>query len=509
MADNVTNEAVLVALKGLGFNISGPISMTGAQNSEWKRKILPLLGAQYGQGAEDMFNRAIQTAKKIKDIPVDAEPTARLALTLRAYGTNETQMLAITNEAKRLVKTTPGIRPAGQDFSASEYAQAVSNVLGHTGAALDALSNAGFKQPPPPQPGSAGAKLTPPPAAPAAPGAPAPAPGQPAPAPAPTPKAKPKGKVPGTPTPVVAGPTLDASGRVVDKGLPANAGPAEIEAYFRRNYGAEAWMINIPDFKDIVKQVATNPGGWSLSSVTSAIQVTPWWQANGQNVADYLKDKANMSPADFQQKLGTHTATIKSEMAKYGITLTDERLLQLGTEAYKWNWDPTQIAKSVADEFDYHEGQHSTFIDKLQNEAKQYLTPLSAGTINSWGDRLIMDPNEQGNWTEFLKNQAKSMFPSFADRLDTETMADIADPYAKIAAQTLEMDSNDVNFQDPKWLAALDQVDAKGVHTSMSYADWNRKLKTDETYRYDYTEGAKQNAMGMATGLLRRFGAIA
>jgi hypothetical protein len=516
MAKSVTNEAVLTALRGLGLNITGPVSTTGAQNSEWKRKVMPLLIQQYGQEAESVFSRAIDTAKKIKDIPADVKGTARLAATLRAYGTDEKTMVEITNEARRVQKTTPGYREGNKEFGDNDFAQAAANVLGHTGAVLDAFSNAGIKQPPPPAPGSAGEKAAPVQAVPA-PGGPEFAPNTPGIAPyiyrgdiklppgqQPKPTSKPPGPGGG------GGPTTDASGRVVDKALGKNASDADIEAYFRRNYGAEAWMLNIPDFKDIIRQVATNPSGWSVSSVVSAVQAKPWWQQNGQSVADYLKDKANLSGPDFEQKLGGHVASIKGELNKYGIALSDERITQIATEAYKWGWKPEQINKAVADEFDYVEGQHTVFVDKLKTEAKDFLVPMSEGTIDLWGKKLIADPTQEGNWKEFLKEQAKGMFPAFASRLDTgETMSMISKPYAAAAANLLEMDEKDIDFTDPKWMTALDTVDDKGVHKSMAPADWIKKIKTDSVYRYDYTEQAKESAVGLATDLMKKFGVTA
>lgn len=518
MAATVKNQDILNVLAKLGYNLPGPFDPTGAQHGDFKNRVMFALESVRGdKNVTDIFDQAESAAIKLKAIPANASPQEKLATALSAYGVSGHQMNLILLEAQHLRDTQPGIYQPGSKFSPDQYAQAAANIVGNTAPVKAAFGDAGV-QAPAPAPGSQGEQVTPPaPAAPAAPTGPggvtmgtkvsrA------------TPGVAAKGTTPGVPKPPPGaappppGPTTDATGRVVDKGLPPNATDAQVEDYFRKNYGADVWMAGIPDFKDIMKKVATDPAGWSLSSVTSAVQSTPWWQQNGINVQKFLEDQANDPTGTFKTKLNAHIATIKEQMATYGITLSDDRITQIATEAYKWNWDPATVAQNVSNEFHYQTGQHTVFVDKLSKDAKNYLVPLSDNTIQQWGQKLIANPAEQGNWTEFLKEQAKGMFPAFASRLDgNETMMDIASPYAKTAAQYLELDENDIlnNMTDPKWMTALDTVDDKGVHKSLSPADWITKIKNDSVYRYDFTEQAKQGAAGMATDILKKFGAVA
>lgn len=294
-----------------------------------------------------------------------------------------------------------------------------------------------------------------------------------------------------------------------DKGLPANASPDQVTDYFRKNYGAEAWMLNIPDFAGLVKDIATSPGGWTDSSVMSAVMQKDWWKQNGQTVADYL-EKKERDPVGFKEGLKAWGTQIRNKAATYGIAISDERINQMADNAYKWGWKDDDLNQAVAAEFHYQNNQPTVLGDKLKTDAKNYLVPVSDDVMQQWGQRLIANPNEQGNWQEFLKSQAKSMFPSFGARLDAgETMQQIADPYAQLAGKWLEMDPKNVDFTDPKWMTALDQVDQKGNHSNMSLSDWTQKIKSDPQYRYDYTDNAKQAATGFATDILKKFGRIA
>lgn len=534
----VTNQQVADALRLMGLNdvLGTSPDLTGAQNTDFKRKML-MAGIS---GAD--FDRAILMAKDITAEKVDPKgnQAEQIIQSLRIRGVPDDVIKSIVADAinsplnRSDPNAKPGISqatPGGQTFDVSSSWTPGSTAIGggpgaprkiSVAALLDSAAKfnsgatesvrgvlsktPGVSTPPPPPTSPAAAPATQPP----------PTTGRPlaggrnvlhhGPA-------RPRGKPAGTGAPGAGAPggsTTDG-GTPETGGLAANAGPAEIEAYFRKHYGAEAWMLNIPDFKDIIKGAATG-SGWTVQSIVSAVQATPWWQQNGQNVADYLKKKAN-DPVGFQQGLDSKTTAIKGELARFGITLPEDRILQLGDESFKWNWTTDQIAKTVADEFTYREGQQSVFIDKLKSDAKNFLVPIDEGTVNLWGDKLIMGgENEAGNWANFLKERAKSMYadPDIQRRLDEgENMAQISSTYAELAAKTLEMDPKDIDFTDPKWMSALDSTNEKGERRAMTYSDWTRKLKTEEVYRYDYTEGAKQNAMGMATGLLKKFGAIA
>jgi len=503
---NVSNEQVLNALRGMGIQINGPVSMTGAQNSEWKRNLFRGPLRHLGQEFENTFSRAVETAKDLalieKDNPKD--PIERLSRTLQAYGLKGDQYSKVIDEAKRIANSKPmTLRPAGQAFNANDYLEAARKVLGDVPMVQEASRMSGIQLP-------------------AAPAAPAPLPGdvraaeQPAPAPA---AAAPQDKK----TPAAGGgggggggggstePTRELSGATTEKGLKKNASDAEVEAYFRRNYGASVWMIGIPEFKDLMRKVALNPSGYSPGAVASEVQKSQWWQANGENVAEYLKLKAN-STIKFQDKVREKTDWFRGKAASYGMTLSDEKLQRLGDEALKWGWSEADMNRHLADEFDYQQGQHTVFTDRLFKEASDYLVPVGEGVIDQWGKRLISNPEEQGNWKEFLKEQAKSMFADkdFQRRLDEGfTMAQIVDPYKKLAAQTLEIDEGDVDFMNQKWMAALDTTTDKGERRAMTYSEWTNKLKNDEQYRYDYTDQAKQAAISTANGLLKKFGAIA
>lgn len=525
MAKNVTNAQIADVIRDLGFNLPPDLDLTGAQNSEWVRKLVGVLQPMMpaGQYADDIFKKAKGIAQKVAEIPSDASTRDRLASTLSAYGVGGHELNQV------LLKAQGYGHAAGRVFNDQDYFDAVSAVLGHDnpvvqrtfeklqlpaarpigtqpfGSAADQAQAAPAPAPPPPLPPGSGvhmgttvSRATPGVAAPDT-----------------TPKTP--GTTPGPPTtpPTTPAPkpelTNTAEGGAVVKALPKNATDAQVEQYLRQNYGSDVWVLAVPEIRKIVFDNLKNPSGVTQGIITSAIQATPWWQANGQHVADFLQGQSN-NPRGLNDKILLKQKQVESKAAAFGMTLPPDRVLAIATDWEKWQWGDETLNAALAGEFHYSTNQHTVLTDQLSSDAKKYMVPMSENTMNQWGKAIIADPAQKGNWTEFLKGEAKKMFPAFASRLDgPENMFDIANPYVTTAATLLETDPQQIfdNLTDPKWMTALDQVDDKGNHSSMSYADWTRKIKDDPVYRFDYTEQAKQNATGMATDLLKRFGAIA
>lgn len=349
---------------------------------------------------------------------------------------------------------------------------------------------------------------------------PAPAPGTPTGAagstaqPAPTPgPVTPGAGSPGQPAAPGKGTGPAAPGGGAGAPPPADLTPkndTDAIALLKKEYGKDAWVLDVPEVQRIVLDALKNPSGVSQGIIDSAIMKTTWWQQNGKNVADFIQAK-NTDAVGLNTKIAGKANTVLSRASAAGIELPYDKAVSIATDWQKWGWDDTQLAGAISSEFHYQAGQHDLTTDSLQNVAHQYLTPISDGTIQAWGQKLIAGTDNIENFKEFMKNQARSMFPGAAPRLDAgETMQDIAKPYAALAGQYLEIDPNSVDFMDPKWMAALDQADPKtGVKTTMSPNEWIQKIRTDSTYGYNNTKQAKDAATGFAMDIMKKFGATA
>lgn len=102
------------------------------------------------------------------------------------------------------------------------------------------------------------------------------------------------------------------------------------------------------------------------------------------------------------------------------------------------------------------------------------------------------------------RDNAKIMMPQFSQQFDQGyTLDDIFEPYKEIAAQTLELNPNDIKYTDPKFRMALER---KPDGTSLTATEWEYMLKKDPKYKWANTKKAKQQASSMISILERAFG---
>jgi hypothetical protein len=111
-------------------------------------------------------------------------------------------------------------------------------------------------------------------------------------------------------------------------------------------------------------------------------------------------------------------------------------------------------------------------------------------------------------WEEQMRQQAKSMFPELSDAIVRGiSVRQYADPYAQLASQDLEINPIDFNLADPKWQAALQQINPKtGELQAVTLADWKTKMMTDKQYGWDRTENARGAALNLREQLAEQFG---
>lgn len=142
--------------------------------------------------------------------------------------------------------------------------------------------------------------------------------------------------------------------------------------------------------------------------------------------------------------------------------------------------------------------------------ARAYLIPMDEHTARVWASRLASGLITPDDYKNYLKEQGKSLFPGMAAAIDSGvTPETYVQPYKTLAAQTLEIPPESVNFLTPKWGKALFQVDPKtGARTSMSLADWQNTLRSDPMYGFDRTEQARTTAADLTTQLGHEFGAL-
>jgi hypothetical protein len=87
------------------------------------------------------------------------------------------------------------------------------------------------------------------------------------------------------------------------------------------------------------------------------------------------------------------------------------------------------------------------------------------------------------------------------------TLQDIASSYQTSAAKLLEVDADSIDMSAADYEVALN-FGEEGKKRVMSKGEWDRLLRTDPKYKWEYTENAKDEARGLAANLVKAFGRI-
>lgn len=189
--------------------------------------------------------------------------------------------------------------------------------------------------------------------------------------------------------------------------------------------------------------------------------------------------------------------------------LNDASLGPVLRQAATEGWDENRLRGAIfaTDWFKTH--GTAKVAAQIKEQSDSYLVPMDDQTRRNWSMKILTGEVQPAEMNTYLRETAKSMFPQLAGAIDRGlTVRDYAAPYRSIAANTLEVAPESINLADTKWRRALDgMADDKGQRTAMSLFEWEKMLKTDTTYGYDRTKGARTEAAQFASKLQETFGA--
>ena len=290
-------------------------------------------------------------------------------------------------------------------------------------------------------------------------------------------------------------------------GTPAN--PPGSDADVRSRYGYMAWALDIPEVGDALRAAAA--AGEDQAGLFARISQTNWWKTTSASARTFQQLQAT-DPASAQQDIDSEKAAISAQASKLGITIAEDRLTSMATDARRLGWNAEQVQSAIGNEFHYKPGGQQGGALTIENQLKQiasdYLQPVSDSTLSRWEQDVISGRTAVADFEGQMKAQAKSLYPSMAASIDAgQTAAQFAEPYRQVAAKTLEMSPDTIDFADPRWNKALNTVDPKtGQRMSMSLSDWDTELRSNPIYNYQNTQGAKVAAYDMAGTMARAFG---
>lgn len=303
------------------------------------------------------------------------------------------------------------------------------------------------------------------------------------------------------------GTTPTAGATTTQTGVGTTASPAEQEAYVRGHYGYLAGWLDDPEVGPKLRQAAKD--GWDEKHLEGELSTTVWW-ASHSDAQRKRQNEERIDPATYRAGITQKRGEVEAEAGRQGVTIPPDRLDLIAADAYKSGMSPLQLTAAVGSEFHYdpQAAKQPGEVGNLKEIASSYLVPLDDGTIDQWTRDILAGRSTDAAFTEYMKGQAKSLFPTMGSAIDSgQTVAQYVAPYKSAIAQTLEIPSTSVDFMDPKYMRLLTSIDpktnqpvAKPIYQALT------DLRTDPSYGYSKTSGAKEQAAQFSTQLAQTWG---
>lgn len=288
---------------------------------------------------------------------------------------------------------------------------------------------------------------------------------------------------------------------------------------FNKRYPTLGFLLTNPEFGPEIEALAkkaVEEQWWRYPETAQAlinreIANTPYGQRSSAKQETFDKKSQADQQVDIAQKVGELQKT-------YGkLELSEAQWQQIGYTAARNGLDDTLTQQKML-EFVYQRTPEGTYrydsavkaveAGRLGQEVRKvygdYFVNADEDAIKNYatGATTIEDIRRQS------RELAKYLYPALTPMLDQGlTVKNIADQYANIAAETLELPANTINMMDPKYRVAFDVREGDKSRT-MTIGEFQSKLKTDPTYGWQYTKSANQQAMDLATTIARAFGKV-
>lgn len=242
------------------------------------------------------------------------------------------------------------------------------------------------------------------------------------------------------------------------------------------------------------------------------LQNTAWFQNHSKSQREFDELKFS-DPKEFQSQIAQQEASLKTAAGQAGVTLDGAQLGNIAKMSLRNGLNTDQINQVLASHFDYkpgasYTGQVATSIGDIQKLADDYYVPTSNAQMQKYVQQSIAGELDPTTLTQRFQQNALSLFPYLKEQLQSgQTVADVADPYKQMMANTLEIDSAGIKNNDPTVLKALQSKDANGNQGLMPLYQFQNQLYSDP--RWMATDNAHQTLTDAAGTVLAKMGLTA
>lgn len=283
--------------------------------------------------------------------------------------------------------------------------------------------------------------------------------------------------------------------------------PEELAASYGWAYG---FLNSNSEIKGVFEQAVTE--SWTSQKFQAKLRETNWWKTNS-DASRQAQVEASTDPATFAAKVQASGMKVRQMAAEIGAIIPENMMNQIGEDSYRSGMTDDELKYSLAKYIDFTKegtlaGQAGMAEVRLKQLAYANGVQMSPDSIKNYAQQIAMGVSTMEQAEQNVRNMAKSMFPTFSDQIDAGiNVADIANPYAEIAAKELELPRGDLDLTNPLVKQGINGLNSEGKPYGMTLNDYTRYIRS--TPQWLQTKGAQDQIMKVGDDVLRSMGLVA
>jgi hypothetical protein len=227
--------------------------------------------------------------------------------------------------------------------------------------------------------------------------------------------------------------------------------------------------------------------------IATNISSSTWYKGLGSGEYDYIT-KTTTGDKAYADKIAARENSISDAAKARGYTLSPEAIKKIAGDSLKANWDTPEINDAIGRQI-VGESQSQTPTGTptaaptalqqgadaaaLRELSRRYGLSLSDNEIEGYVQASLRGEITAQQITNVFRNQAKSLYPSFAAQLDAGDLDSAVGTYKSIASQVLGVDPTRVDFTNDKFKKLLTYKDPdSGESRPMNATEWGNYLRT-------------------------------
>lgn len=282
--------------------------------------------------------------------------------------------------------------------------------------------------------------------------------------------------------------------------------PEELAA----SYGwSAAFLDSNPELKRLFHDASAET--WSASRFQAELADTKWWKETSETARKVQAQKAT-DPATYNATLAATKLQVQKIASEIGAAVPTSQLGRIANSVMLTGMDENGIRNTLSGYVTFTKsgtmtGEAGMHAYTMKQYAYNNGITLSDQTLKNQAQLVVKKLATTEDFEAQIREQAKSMFPGYADQLDAgQNMMDIASPYMQTMSQELGIPDTSVTLQDPTIKSALNGLNQQGKPTGKTLMDFATQLRNDP--RWASTKGAQDQVMSGAHQVLKSFGLI-